>query len=429
MFIDEAVIQLRSGTGGDGAVTFRREKFVQFGGPDGGDGGKGGDVIFVANPNLNTLVSFRNLQKFEASDGQKGQGARCAGKQGEDKIIQVPVGTIVKDFETKKILLDLSTPYEKVVFLKGGEGGKGNVHFKNSIRKAPKMAESGKEGLYLKVILELKLLADVGLVGYPSVGKSSFINKVSAVNSKVASYHFTTLKPKLGVVKIDEENSFVIADIPGLIEGASSGHGLGHKFLRHIERCKLIIHLVDISEIDGRSSIEDFDNINSELFKYSEKLAKKTQIVVLNKIDMLIDDEKINKFKKYVKKKYNIDKVFETSVLLNEGLKEVIYKAYEMIKEIKEEPLYEIEDLDISIPSLFSKKDDWIINQIDENTYEVSGQIIENVLKKYVLIGEEGILQFLQIMRKLGMEEKLEEHGVKSGDTIIIEGYAFEYVI
>lgn len=429
MFVDEAVIQIRSGNGGDGAATFRREKFVQFGGPDGGDGGKGGDIIFVANPHLNTLVSFRNLQKFEAEDGKKGQAARCAGKSGKDLVIEVPVGTIVKDFETKQILLDLSEPYVEVVLLPGGQGGRGNVHFKNSIRKAPKMAESGKEGLYLKVILELKLLADVALVGYPSVGKSSFINKVSSTNSKVAQYHFTTLKPKLGVVRIDDEKSFVIADVPGLIDGASDGKGLGHNFLRHIERCRAIIHIIDVSETSGRDPIQDYENINKELKKYSEILSTKPQIVVANKIDMLYDKSYLDTFKKVLKEKYGVKKVYDTSVLLNIGVKEVVYKAYDVIKDMPKLPLQaDSLNLEEILPKLFKTKEDWIIKKIEDNTYEVSGQIVDNVLKKYVLIGEDGIIQFLHIMRNLGMEEKLKEAGVVDGDTVIIEGYAFEYV-
>lgn len=292
MFIDESVVTLKSGSGGDGAATFRREKFVQFGGPDGGDGGKGGSIIILADPNMNTLVNFKTIKRIEAKNGTRGSGAKCSGRNGDDVIVHVPVGTMIRDYETNKLLLDMSKPNESVVFLKGGDGGRGNVHFKTAVRKAPRISESGKPGLELKVKLELKLLADVALVGYPSVGKSSFINKVSRANSKVANYHFTTLKPKLGIVKVDEDNSFVIADIPGLIEGAHTGIGLGDKFLRHIERCKVIIHIVDISEIDGRSSIEDFIKINKELENYSEKLAKKPQIVVLNKIDMLYDDKK-----------------------------------------------------------------------------------------------------------------------------------------
>lgn len=304
MFIDEVVVTMKSGDGGDGVVSFRREKFVQFGGPDGGNGGNGGSIIVIADPNMNTLLNFKNLNKIEAENGVKGSGAKCNGRNGNDVIVKVPVGTMIRDFETNKLLVDMNVPNEQVVLLKGGQGGLGNVHFRTSTRKTPRIAQSGKKGIELKVKMELKLLADVALVGYPSVGKSSFINKVSAANSKVASYHFTTLKPKLGIARVNEDESFVIADLPGLIEGASVGIGLGDRFLRHIERCRVIIHIVDISELDGRSAIDDYNKINKELRRYSEKLANKPQIVVLNKIDLLYDDSKIEEFEKSIGKKY-----------------------------------------------------------------------------------------------------------------------------
>ena len=423
MFIDESIITVKSGNGGDGAATFRREKFVQFGGPDGGDGGKGGSIIILADPNINTLLNFKNIKRIEATNGTKGSSAKCAGKNGEDAIIRVPVGTMIRDYETNKLLLDMNKANEEVILLKGGDGGRGNVHFKNSIRKAPRIAESGREGIELKIKLELKLLADVALVGYPSVGKSSFINKVSGANSKVASYHFTTLKPKLGLVKVDDENSFVIADIPGLIEGAHKGIGLGDKFLRHIERCRVIIHIVDISEIDGRNAIDDYYKINEELKNYSEKLSKKPQIIVLNKIDMLYDETRIAEFEKEISKD-----TFKVSVIANDGLKDVVNEAYRLLKETPVEELEEIKELDIVLKEVIAKKDDWIIKEIEENVFEVSGQVVDNVLNKYVFLGEDGIIQFLQIMRNIGMEEKLQAAGVKVGDTVVIEGYEFEYV-
>ena len=427
MFIDESVITVISGKGGDGAATFRREKFVQFGGPDGGDGGKGGDIIFIADPNINTLVDFKSSKKFQAGDGEKGASARSTGKSGNDLVIKVPVGTMVRDFETNRLLLDLDNPNEKVIFLKGGDGGRGNIHFKSSVRKTPRIAESGREGAELKIKLELKLLADAALVGYPSVGKSSFINKVSAANSKVASYHFTTLKPKLGVVRIDDEESFVIADVPGLIEGAHQGIGLGDRFLKHIERCKLIIHIVDISGIDGRSPEEDFLKINKELENYSEKLAGKPQIVVANKIDMLYDDKVYDEFEKFVKK-HNVKYVYPISVIANEGIKSVLMKAWEMIKEIPREELEEEYSVDDLLREM-NKKDDWIIQKLEDHIFEVDGRIVDDVLKKYVFTGDEGIINFLQIMRTLGMEVQLENVGVEEGDIIIIAGYEFEYVL
>ena len=427
MFIDESVITVISGKGGDGAATFRREKFVQFGGPDGGDGGKGGDIVFLADPNINTLVDFKSSKKFKAQDGQKGMPSRATGKSGEDLVIKVPVGTMIRDFETNRLLLDLSSPNEKVVFLKGGDGGRGNIHFKSSVTKAPKIAQSGREGIELKIKMELKMLADIALVGYPSVGKSSFINKVSKAKSKVASYHFTTLKPKLGVVRMGDEESFVIADVPGLIEGAHEGVGLGDRFLRHIERCKAIIHIVDISGIDGRDPKEDFLKINEELKNYSEKLSRKKQIVVANKIDMLYEDEKYDEFEKFVKEN-GAEFVYPISVIANDGIKPVLSKAWELIQTIPREPLEEVESVE-DLLSDINKKEDWEIRQTGENAFEVDGRIVDDVLNKYVFIGEEGIINFLQKMRSLGMEAELEKAGVKEGETILIAGYEFEYVI
>ena len=427
MFIDESVITVISGNGGDGAATFRREKFVQFGGPDGGDGGKGGDIVFVADPNINTLVDFKSSRKFQAENGERGSSNRCRGKSGEDLIIKVPVGTMIRDFESGKLLLDLDNPNEKVIFLRGGDGGRGNIHFKSSVRKAPRIAESGREGMELKIKMELKLLADAALVGYPSVGKSSFINKVSAARSKVASYHFTTLKPKLGVVRMGDEESFVIADVPGLIEGAHEGVGLGDRFLKHIERCKLIIHIVDISGMDGREPEEDFLKINRELENYSQKLAKKPQIVVANKIDMLYEEEKYEKFEKFVKS-HGIEYVYPVSVIANDGIKPVLQKTWELIQEIPREELeeeYPVEEL----LRENNKKEPWIIKKVEEHVFEVDGRIVDDVLKKYVFTGDEGIISFLQMMRNLGMEVELEKAGVEEGDIIIIAGYEFEYII
>ena len=314
-----------------------------------------------------------------------------------------------------------------VISGKGGDGGRGNIHFKSSVKKAPKLAESGREGLELKIKLELKLLADVALVGYPSVGKSSFINKVSAAKSKVASYHFTTLKPKLGVVRVDDEQSFVIADVPGLIEGAHEGVGLGDRFLKHIERCKLIIHIVDVSGIDGRDPKEDFIKINQELKNYSEKLSKKQQIVVANKIDMLYEEEKLDEFEKFVKEN-GVEYVYPVSVIANEGLKPVLNKAWEMIQEIPREELEEEYSVDELLREI-NKKEDWEIRKLEEHVFEVDGRIVDDVLKKYVFMGEEGIINFLQKMRSLGMETELENAGVEEGDIIVIAGYEFEYVL
>lgn len=426
MFIDEVIITVKAGNGGDGSAAFRREKFVQFGGPDGGDGGKGGDVVFLADPNINTLIDFKFKKLFKAQNGENGQKKQMYGKKGEDLIIKVPVGTQVRDFNSGKLILDLNEKGEKRILLKGGRGGYGNVHFKNSVRKTPKIAEKGGEGAEIKVKLELKLLADIALVGYPSVGKSSFINKISAANSKVGNYHFTTLEPKLGVVRLEEGKSFVIADIPGLIEGAHEGVGLGDKFLRHIERCKLIYHIVDVAEIEGRDCIEDFEKINHELKKFSEKLANKKQIVIANKMDLVWDMEKFEKFKSYLAEK-NIE-VYPVSVLLDEGLKEVLYKSYELLNTIEREPLEEENDINSVLKELKIHKEDFEISRDEEDVIHVGGRIVEDVLAKYVIgMDDESLVNFLHIMRNLGMEEALVDFGVQDGDTVKIADVEFEY--
>lgn len=427
MFVDEVIITVKAGNGGDGSAAFRREKFIQFGGPDGGDGGDGGSVIFLADSNINTLIDFKFKKLFKAQNGENGQKKQMYGKTGEDLVIKVPVGTQVRDIETGKLLLDLNIPGEKRTLLKGGKGGFGNVHFKSSIRKTPKIAGKGREGAELKVKLELKLIADVALVGYPSVGKSSFINKVSAANSKVGNYHFTTLEPKLGVVRLEEDKSFVIADIPGLIEGAHEGVGLGDKFLRHIERCKIIYHLVDISEVEGRSAIEDYEKINTELKKFSEKLAAKKQIILANKMDLLWDMEKYNTFKEYVESQGN--EVYPVSVILNEGIKEVLYKSWSMLEKIDREPLEEEASVNEVLREIKGDKENFIITQDEDGTYVIEGRVLDGVLAKYVItMDDESIVNFLHMMRSLGMEEAMREAGIQDGDSVRIADVEFEYV-
>lgn len=427
MFIDEIIITVKAGNGGDGAATFRREKYIQFGGPDGGDGGKGGDVIFLADPNINTLIDFKFKKKFAAENGGNGAKKRCFGKNGEDLIIKVPVGTQVRDLETGKLLLDMNIPNQSRIFLRGGKGGFGNEHFKNSIRKAPKMAEKGREGAEVKVKLELKLLADVALVGYPSVGKSSFINRVSAAKSKVGAYHFTTLEPKLGVIRMAEGKSFVIADIPGLIEGASEGVGLGDKFLRHIERCKMIYHIVDVAGIEGRNPIDDYNKINEELRKFSEKLANKKQIVLANKMDLLWEMDKYEEFKKYVEEKGA--KVYPISVILGDGIKEVINDTYGLLEKIQREPLEEEEDVLKVIKAQKTDKPPFIITKDEDGVFQVEGAMVDGVLSKYVITyDEESVITFVHMLKNLGMEEALREAGVVDGDTIRIIDVEFDYV-
>ncbi len=426
MFIDEAIITVKAGDGGDGAATFRREKHVQFGGPDGGDGGKGGSIIFIADNNINTLVDFKYKKMFKAGNGGNGAKKRMHGKNGEDLILKVPVGTQVRDSDTNKLLIDLNHNGETRILLNGGRGGHGNIHFKSSTRRTPKIAGKGKDGKEIKVKLELKLLADVALVGYPSVGKSSFINKVSSAKSKVASYHFTTLNPKLGVVRIGEGKSFLIADIPGLIEGAHEGIGLGDRFLKHIERCKMIYHIVDISGIEGREPIDDYEKINHELKKFSEKLSGKKQIVLANKMDLLYDMEKYEEFKAYLEEK-GIE-VYPVSVILGEGLNEVLYKTYEMLGTIEREELEEESDINEVIKQREGDRENWEITVDEEGVYDVQGKIVDNVLDTYVFAGDDSLINFLHVLKNLGLEDELRKAGVEDGDTIRIENIEFEFV-
>jgi GTP-binding protein len=349
------------------------------------------------------------------------------GKTGEDLVIKVPVGTMIRDFETGLLLADLSENGEKRVFLKGGKGGAGNIHFKNSVRRAPKMAGKGRKGKEIKIKLELKLLADVALVGYPSVGKSSFINKVSAAKSKVANYHFTTLAPKLGVVRVGDNKSFLIADIPGLIEGAHEGVGLGDKFLKHIERCKMIYHIVDVSGIEGRTPEEDFEKINHELEKFSKKLANKKQIVLANKMDLLYDMENYEKFKSYIEAKGL--EIYPISVILNEGLKDVVYRTWELLEEIPREELEEETDVNDLIKAIEDEKPDWVVEVDEEGVFNVSGKVVENVLNTYVFSNDEAIVNFVHILKNLGLEEELTKAGIEEWDTVRIENIEFDYVL
>ena len=427
MFIDEVIVTVKAGNGGDGSAAFRREKYIQFGGPDGGDGGNGGSVIFVADPNINTLIDFKYKKVFKAENGENGQKKQMYGKTGADLIIKVPVGTQVRDVETGKLLLDMNVPGEPRLLLKGGRGGAGNVHFKSATRKTPKIAGKGREGAEIKVKLELKLLADIALVGYPSVGKSSFINRVSAANSKVGSYHFTTLEPKLGVVRLEEGKSFVIADIPGLIEGAHEGIGLGDKFLRHIERCKMIFHLVDVAEIEGRDAIEDYEKINEELRKFSEKLSNKKQIVLANKMDLLWDMDKYEKFKAHVEAQGN--EVYPILVILNEGIREVLFRSYDMLQKIEREPLEEEVNVNEVLREIKGESEDFVITQDEEGTYVIEGRILDEVLAKYVItMDEDSIINFLHMMRSLGLEEAMRDAGIQDGDNVRIADVEFEYV-
>lgn len=420
MFIDKAKIYVEAGNGGDGMSSFRREKFVEKGGPNGGNGGRGGSVILRAVNNLNTLVDFRYKRKFIAKPGDKGGLSNMTGRRGEDVIIHVPQGTAVRDDETNILIADLTEEGQEFVAAKGGRGGKGNACYATSTNRTPTFAEKGEPGTKGWLRLELKLLADVGLVGYPSVGKSSIISRVSAAKPEIAAYHFTTLTPVLGVVRLSEEQSFVLADIPGLIEGASQGVGLGHDFLRHIERTKVLLHVVDVSGCEGRDPIEDFATINRELEAYSAKLAKRKQLVVANKMDLPDSEENFEKLAAHVTAKgYEI---YKASAATGEGLQELMWKAYEQVKQYVPEPGEEIGVVDEGDPDSFE-----IIRGAEDADFEVKGKNIERLVAMTNFDNSEALYRFQLIWKRLKIEEALLEAGVQEGQTVRILDMVFTY--
>lgn len=422
MFIDYAKIIVKAGDGGNGAISFRREKYVAAGGPDGGDGGKGGDIYFEVSPNMNTLVDFRYKKKFKAENGKNGEGGHRYGKSGEDLVVKVPIGTIVKDSETGRVMADLSELNQKQLILSGGRGGKGNSHFATSTRQAPRFAQGGEKGEEKELILELKMLADVGLIGFPNVGKSTFLSVVTDATPKIADYHFTTLEPNLGVVKSDYGDSFVIADIPGIIEGASEGTGLGLKFLRHIERTRLLLHVIDVSGIEGRNPVEDFKTINEELKKYSEKLSKRKQIIVANKIDIMQDESLLNDLEKMAKEN-NIE-IFKISGVTGEGIKELLNRVTEVLKVLPKEDLVDVED----IKKVYTLKDeDEFTITKDKDMYIVDGPAVQRIMRKVNLEDNESMYYFQKCLRELGVNEKLKEAGVKEGDTVKVVDWELEW--
>ncbi len=422
MYTDYTKIFVKSGNGGNGDISFRREKYVAAGGPDGGDGGKGGDVYFITDKDSNTLINFRYNKKFKAENGQNGSGARCNGKQGQDLYIKVPIGTVVKDAETGEIVADLSEEDSKELVLPGGRGGKGNTHFATSTRQAPRFAQSGEKGIEKELILELKSLADVGLVGFPNAGKSTFLSVVTDAKPKIADYPFTTLNPNLGVVKTDDENSFVIADIPGLIEGASDGIGLGIQFLRHIERTRLILHLIDVSGFQGRNPVDDFYSINNELKNYSEKLTKKKQIIVATKLDVAQDDTLYKKLEK-VAKKEGLE-IFKISSITKQGLKELLVRVEELLKEIPKENLIELNQR--KVYKLNEDKNEFQIVR-EEDMYVVIGPAVEKLMSRVNLEDTESMYYFQRKLDELGVNEALKEAGVKEGDTVKVVDWELEW--
>ncbi|MGN1330386.1 MAG: GTPase ObgE [Clostridia bacterium] len=422
MFVDYTKIIIKSGDGGNGAVSFRREKYVAAGGPDGGDGGKGGDVYFIVDPDSNTLIDFRYNKKFKAQNGENGSGAHKYGKSGEDLIIKVPKGTVVKDAETGSVIADLSVDGEKRLILPGGRGGKGNSHFATSTRQVPRFAQDGEKGLEKELILELKLLADVGLIGFPNVGKSTLLSRVTAATPKIANYHFTTIYPNLGVVETEYGDSFVMADIPGVIEGASEGVGLGIQFLRHIERTRLLLHVIDCSGSEGRNPVEDFDIINKELKNYSDKLAKRKQIIVANKADVIQDESGYKALEKMAKEK-NIE-IFKISAVTGEGVKELFQHVSQVLKTLPKEDLIEVEEK--KVYTLKENEKEFSIEVLN-GEFIVTGPAIERLMGRINIGDNESMAYFERNLNDLGINDALREKGVKEGDTVKFLDWEFEW--
>lgn len=425
MFADYAKIYIRSGNGGDGCVSFRRELFVPAGGPDGGDGGKGGDLIFEVDKGINTLNDFRHIRKYCAKNGEPGGGRRCHGADGESLVVKVPEGTIVKDAETGKVITDMSHDNQREIILKGGRGGKGNMNYATPTMQAPKYAQPGQQGRELTVMLELKVIADVGLLGFPNVGKSTFLSRVSNAKPKIANYHFTTLQPNLGVVDMEGINGFVIADIPGLIEGASEGVGLGHEFLRHIERTKMMIHMVDAASTEGRDPINDIKIINQELANYSEDLAKRPQVIAANKTDVFYgtEEETVIELLKEEFEPQGI-KVFPISAVSGKGVKELLYYVRQCLDQMDDTPvIFERE----YFPDFTETQEPYTVVKEDEHFFRVEGPRIERMLGYTNLDTEKGFEFFQKFLRENKIIEELENMGIEEGDTVALYGLEFDY--
>lgn len=428
MFADRAKIYVRSGKGGDGHVSFRREKYVPSGGPDGGDGGHGGDVIFVVDEGLNTLIDFRHIRKYKAGDGEEGGKKNCRGKDGEDIIIKVPAGTVIKEAQSGQVITDMSGDNKRVVLLKGGKGGNGNQHYATSTMQAPKYAQPGQAAQELELLLELKVIADVGLVGFPNVGKSTFLSRVTNARPKIANYHFTTLNPNLGVVDLEGTGGFVIADIPGLIEGASEGIGLGHEFLRHIERTKVIIHIVDAAGTEGRDPIQDIYAINKELEAYNPEIAVRPQVIAANKIDAIYTEDGSDPVAA-IRAEFEPKgiKVFPMSAVTGQGVKELLYEVNDMLANIGEETTvfaqeYFPESMTGSVDDAYT-----VTYDEEEDEYVVEGPKIEKMLGYTNLDSEKGFTFFQNFLKDAGILEELESLGIQEGDTVRMYGLSFDY--
>ncbi len=427
MFADRATIYVRSGKGGDGHVSFRREKYVPDGGPDGGDGGHGGDVIFEVDKGLNTLTDFRHIRKYKAGDGEEGGKKNCHGKNGEDIVIKVPEGTVIKESESGKVIVDMSGDNMRVVLLKGGRGGNGNQHYATPTMQAPKYAQPGQPAKELSLLLELKVIADVGLVGFPNVGKSTFLARVTNARPKIANYHFTTLNPNLGVVDLDGSDGFVIADIPGLIEGASEGVGLGYEFLRHIERTRVIIHMVDAAGSEGRDPIADIYAIDKELKAYNEAIANRPQVIAANKMDMIYENESeiVDKLRTEFEPK-GIS-VFPISAVSGKGVRELLYHVKGMLDGLEEEPI--VFEQEYFPDQMLAGEDDPYTVSYDEKSgeYIIEGPRIEKMLGYTNLESEKGFTFFQNFLKENGILEELEKLGIEEGDTVRMYGFAFDY--
>ena len=421
-FVDIAKVNIKAGDGGDGAVAFHREKYVAAGGPDGGDGGKGGDVVFVVDDNLATLADFRYKRKYKAPSGENGRGGRCNGKKGRDLEIRIPRGTLIKEAESGAVMADMSKT-ERFVAAKGGKGGWGNSHFATPTRQVPRFAKPGMPGEEWEVSLELKLLADVGLIGYPSVGKSSLISVVSQAKPKIADYHFTTLVPNLGVVSMGEGNSFVIADIPGLIEGASDGIGLGHQFLRHVERCRLLIHIVDVSGHEGRDPKDDFEKLNEELRRFNPELAERPMIVAGNKIDMA-EPEQIAEFKAYVEEKGY--EYYSICAPILEGTKELMNVVWNKLRELP--PIKEYEAEEIPVESIIKQSTGYKITEVEDGYFLVEADWFPKVLKGIDVEDYEALQYMQRVLEKSGIFNALRERGIQEGDIVSLYDIEFEYI-
>ena len=429
MFADRARIFIKSGKGGDGHVSFRRELYVPDGGPDGGNGGKGGDIIFEVDKGLNTLGDFRHNSKYIAKSGEEGGKRRCTGRDGEDLVIKVPEGTVIYDDESRKVIADMSNDNLREVILKGGRGGKGNMNYATSTMQAPQYAQPGQDAQELWVRLELKVIADVGLVGFPNVGKSTLLSRVTNARPKIANYHFTTLNPNLGVVDLDGGRGFVIADIPGLIEGASEDVGLGHEFLRHIERTKVIIHMVDAASTEGRDPVADIKAINEELRAYNPELLKRPQVIAANKIDAIYTDDETENPVDVIKKAFEPEgiKVYPISAVTGQGLKELLYYVRELLDSMTDEPVMFEKELDTD--TLFDNPNEaFYVEKDDKGVYVVSGPRIDRMLGYTNLESEKGFNFFQKFLRQTGILKQLKELGVQEGDTVRVGDYLeFDY--